>query len=198
MENIFGNNIKKIRKEKKLTQSQLAKLINKSLSSVQKYEAGDVSIPLEVVELISNKLKVPSSKIIGGMDADLYKNKTIIDFLGLIGYSVEVISLPDSFPNEENEIYLLENGKEEIQLSSDEMDSFIDDIMKYTKFLISDMDKDKNYLEEIDISDYLTESMISHLKGKVGYYGDKLIEPLNSFEEQLWEKYLELYVKDKD
>ena len=34
----IGSNIKQIRKEKKLTQSDLAKKINKGLRTVQKYE----------------------------------------------------------------------------------------------------------------------------------------------------------------
>ena len=43
---ITGNNIKKYRKIKKITQAELANSTGKSLSTIQKYEAGDVTIPI--------------------------------------------------------------------------------------------------------------------------------------------------------
>lgn len=56
---IIGEKIKKIRKENKITQTELANLIGKTPSSIQKYEYGLTSIPLEVLEKISNVLKKP-------------------------------------------------------------------------------------------------------------------------------------------
>lgn len=56
---IIGEKIKSIRKEKKITQTELANLINKTPSSIQKYEYGLTSIPFEVLEKISKVLGKP-------------------------------------------------------------------------------------------------------------------------------------------
>ena len=44
----IGSNIKQIRKEKKLTQSDLAKKINKGLRTVQKYESKNLRFFLQM------------------------------------------------------------------------------------------------------------------------------------------------------
>ncbi|WP_282804465.1 helix-turn-helix domain-containing protein [Clostridium tetani] len=53
-----GEKIKEIRKSKKLTQTQLAKQINKSERMLQKYENGEVTPSFEVVEIIAEALGV--------------------------------------------------------------------------------------------------------------------------------------------
>ncbi|SQC97287.1 transcriptional repressor DicA [Fusobacterium necrophorum subsp. necrophorum] len=53
----FGNRLKAIRKDLGLTQKELSEKVNKSLSSIQKYEAGEVSIPIEVISLLSEKIE---------------------------------------------------------------------------------------------------------------------------------------------
>ena len=54
----LGENIKKYRKAKKITQSELAELIEKSLRMVQKYEANDVTPSLEIIGHIAKALDV--------------------------------------------------------------------------------------------------------------------------------------------
>lgn len=56
--NIIGDNIKRLRKEKKLTQIELAKLIGKSESSIRKYEAGSVEPSFNTLGEIADKLNV--------------------------------------------------------------------------------------------------------------------------------------------
>ena len=56
---IIGEKIKSIRKEKKITQTELANLINKTPRNIQKYEYGLTSIPFEVLEKISKVLGKP-------------------------------------------------------------------------------------------------------------------------------------------
>lgn len=206
MKNSFGENIKKIRKEKGLTQSEFAKLIKKSLSSVQKYEAGDVSIPIEVIAAISQELGVPSSKIVGDFDSKYYKYEAIRNLLSFMGYIFEEVELytgSDNFEyysptgNDFEPIYIIKNEKEEIQLTLEELDMFVNDIEKYVKFLISGFDSTKDYFENIDIDDYLTDEMISSIKEKIGFYGEENIKPLNKMEELIWKRYLELN-KDKN
>ena len=55
---ITGNNIKKYRKIKKITQAELANSTGKSLSTIQKYEAGDVTIPINILDNIAEVLGV--------------------------------------------------------------------------------------------------------------------------------------------
>ncbi|MCI9618390.1 MAG: helix-turn-helix transcriptional regulator [Dorea sp.] len=55
----IGENINTYRKVKKLTQKQLADLIDKAESSVQKYEKGETEVPISVLEKISTVLDIP-------------------------------------------------------------------------------------------------------------------------------------------
>ena len=48
----IGKAIKKYRQQCGITQKQLADMIGKSLSTIQKYESGDVEAPLSVLEQI--------------------------------------------------------------------------------------------------------------------------------------------------
>lgn len=71
----IGENIKKYRKEKNITQKELAEKINKNIRTIQKYEAGKVeNIPYLVVDDIAKALQVPIN--------ELYTpdNKTINEF----------------------------------------------------------------------------------------------------------------------
>ena len=54
----IGNNIKKWRKLKKLTQQELGEKIDKTLSSIQKYEKGNVMIPIDVLSNIAKALNI--------------------------------------------------------------------------------------------------------------------------------------------
>ncbi|WP_297132976.1 helix-turn-helix domain-containing protein [Terrisporobacter sp.] len=77
--------IKQIRTNKKITQKQLAELINKNIRTVQKYESGEIDIPLESIYEISKALKVdieeiynPNDKLnkfVTGLKAILYEGK---------------------------------------------------------------------------------------------------------------------------
>lgn len=54
--NIVGNKIRYFRNKKGLTQKALADLIDKTESSVQKYECGSTEVPFSVLEKIANAL----------------------------------------------------------------------------------------------------------------------------------------------
>lgn len=68
MKNIVGLNIKKFRKEKKLTQMQLADLIGKHESSIRKYEKGLTDIPNEVIMQIADTLEVTPAELLSVED----------------------------------------------------------------------------------------------------------------------------------
>lgn len=61
----LGERIKEKRKNKKITQKQLAKILNKSESSIQKYESDEVEIPHSVVEEIAKVLHTTVPYLLG-------------------------------------------------------------------------------------------------------------------------------------
>ena len=63
----IGNDIKKWRKLKKLTQQELGEKIDKTLSSVQKYEKGNVMIPIDVLSNIAKALNIGIDDLLFGI-----------------------------------------------------------------------------------------------------------------------------------
>lgn len=55
---VVGQMIKQQRKNKKITQHELANLIGKTESSIAKYEQGLVNIPVDVLKLIAKNLEI--------------------------------------------------------------------------------------------------------------------------------------------
>lgn len=60
----LGKNIKAARKQKKLTQPQLADLIGRTESSIRKYEKGLIDVPNEVITEIAKALDVLPADLI--------------------------------------------------------------------------------------------------------------------------------------
>ncbi len=60
----LGENIKKIRKQKSLTQKKLAEKIGKKEITIRKYENGDISPSVEIINEIAKALGVPNSYLI--------------------------------------------------------------------------------------------------------------------------------------
>lgn len=61
----IGENIKKIRKARNLTQKQLGNLIDKKEITVRRYEKGDITPPIAVIKNIAEKFDIPIVEIIG-------------------------------------------------------------------------------------------------------------------------------------
>jgi transcriptional regulator with XRE-family HTH domain len=61
----IGKKIKKLRKELRMTQQQLANKIYKAESSIRKYEKGNVDIPVSVLISIANALETPFWYLLG-------------------------------------------------------------------------------------------------------------------------------------
>lgn len=61
----IGENIKKFRNEKGLTQKELAEKIGKSTITVRKYEANDTTPPIDVLGDIAKVLQIPIDLLIG-------------------------------------------------------------------------------------------------------------------------------------
>ena len=67
--------IKKYRKEKKITQKQLAELIDKNVRTIQKYENGEIeNIPVNTLIDISKALGIDSMDLIEGKEREQIKS----------------------------------------------------------------------------------------------------------------------------
>ena len=156
----LGENIKKYRKAKKITQSELAELIEKSLRMVQKYEANDVTPSLEIIGDIAKALDVERwDLLIGSPDGKTAKEhreeaieKMLSDFkilLSKVGYDL----------SDYGDKYFFSSYDDEIIINKDELIDMHDTVMDYVKFTVDrsynklNDDKHKSTLEEINIVD---------------------------------------------
>lgn len=123
----IGESIKKFRRHRGITQKQLAKSIEKSESTIQKYESGEVEAPLSVLEQISDCLGL---NVIELLEADSgnfvieYWKKTdnaLSDFCKSLGY--EFVSHPASCNHE-----LLIHYGYSYEIPNDDWIKFLDDI----------------------------------------------------------------------
>ena len=81
MNDNIGLKIKEIRKEKKLTQSQLAKLINKSVITVRKWESGERTPNIDTIKQIATALDVPTFRITNEREVmDLFAGTNGLEF----------------------------------------------------------------------------------------------------------------------
>lgn len=64
----IGSNIQLARKFLNMTQKELADKINKTESSIKKYETGITNVPLNVLETISEVFNIPKDTLIGSED----------------------------------------------------------------------------------------------------------------------------------
>jgi len=65
MREIIGENIKKFRKNKKLTQQNLADILEISIHAIRKYENNSREPKIEMIYSIANALDVPVVDILG-------------------------------------------------------------------------------------------------------------------------------------
>lgn len=70
----IGENIKKYRKQKGLSQSELADLANISRVAIGNYERGNRTPNIEIVKKIANALDVPLTFFTDEYDFDIYKS----------------------------------------------------------------------------------------------------------------------------
>ena len=65
MNKVIGSNVKSYRKQRKLTQKQLADKLGKNIMTVGRYESGKTSVTMDVLHEISEILDVPMSDFFG-------------------------------------------------------------------------------------------------------------------------------------
>ena len=72
---MFGDNLKKIRAEKEISQGDLAKLIDVHATHISRYERNLTSPTIEVAKKIANALEVSTDALIYGSNEQIVKNK---------------------------------------------------------------------------------------------------------------------------
>ena len=71
----IGDNIKRYRKNSKMTQTELANKLNKSLRTIQKYEANDIIPSAQIIKQIASVLNIETSLLSSKEDNNIYLDK---------------------------------------------------------------------------------------------------------------------------
>ena len=144
LENIteFKDIIKKARKEKGVTQKELASLSGLSFSMVSKLETGEQSNPsFDTIQKLASALGMSTSYLFGYNHIDLEYSPELSDFLKYLGYSVEETGTTSiymaNFNEEPTEDYLIVNdvklNNNKIQLLEEELKRCIDFFLRLNK-----------------------------------------------------------------
>lgn len=114
-----NDNIKRIRKEKGLTQKKLGELCGIAEPTIRRYEAGSLKPKLETIEKIANALEVSSYELQGITSNDILKSlsdtTSFYNYLHVLGYEIY-----ESPYNDKWEITIKESGQK-IYVNSAEM-----------------------------------------------------------------------------
>lgn len=65
MEHYFGEKLKKLREERNWTQADLAKRLNKAVSTISGYESDAHAIPLDVLASVSSLFGISTDELLG-------------------------------------------------------------------------------------------------------------------------------------
>ena len=154
----IGQSIKALRKKAKLTQFQLGEKVNKTESTIRKYEAGDVLPPIDVIENMAMVLKTTPFDLLGAEYWDNVKYQKslehqppIIQYLCSLGYTFEYVACSEDDngrmipfvpnegeilpPNQKRLPCLLQEGKTVI-FKEEEFEKFQAEIKKSIEYLI--------------------------------------------------------------
>lgn len=78
----FGKRMAALRKERKMTQEELAKLLSTSISVIGRYERDEMTPSIDVAKNISNHLNTTVGYLLGETDkADLFKDPVMLQRL---------------------------------------------------------------------------------------------------------------------
>lgn len=138
----IGENIRTIRKERKLTQSQLAEQCGVSQSTITKCENGETSISFELAIKVSQALHIPLKFLTTDTPGDvpvafddcMRAASALSDLLGFEFYT------PWEWDSENERIRLIDGDK----ITDIRFDVFSDlmlSVAKYYSFLIKDLEK---------------------------------------------------------
>lgn len=141
----IGKNIYMYRKAKRLTQKQLADLIDRAESTIQKYEKGDIEIPNSVLQSLATALDVTynnlvdwniqesTNEIIAGI------NPVTQQLLKNLGYTLIWRS--------SNEFSLIDNDENVVYITAQEIKELEKDTASYVKFKVHELFANNSILE---------------------------------------------------
>lgn len=93
----FGNNIKQLRRERKITQDKLAKILGVTGANISKYENNVITPPIEIMCSIADYFGVSVDSLCGREDSET---------ISLVGLSKEqsdiLCELSDTFKSQNN------------------------------------------------------------------------------------------------
>lgn len=150
-----GEKIKTLRKSKKLTQSELAHKLDKSLRMIQKYESNEVLPSWDVLEKIASELDTSIGFFIDLIEDKLVEGVALVSYLESIGYEVqedmnplewEVDSTGNKYPISFDEspdapnCILIKDGIE-IKLTNGQMNDLQRELRNYTGYQINQYKK---------------------------------------------------------
>lgn len=133
----IGENIKKFRKERGLTQKQLAENINKSAITIRKYEANDINTPIDVLGEIAHVLNVDVADLLSE-DTNGDKSKVVID-----------LSDKDKLDESYFKLRALSRDKE---LMNEVLNRKIEDVGYFEKLILSIYNNDRIKDFNIDVA----------------------------------------------
>lgn len=185
---ITGNNIKKYRKIKKITQAELANSTGKSLSTIQKYEAGDVTIPINILDNIAEVLGVSFYDIAG-----VYNDGNGLKVLGENEGIKKILREMDFTVNEvKNKVYI-DDGDLVVTLNLEQWLELNEDVKKYIFFWLWDAERKRDESKQDDLSD----DEIVDIREKAGFYGDEYMEELTEEELEKLDKHIQNLMREK-
>lgn len=75
----IGKNIRRIRRSKKISQKELAALLDKSERTIQKYEAGEIELSISTMQQIADELDVPWYELTFTNEDDIHTTDKFMD-----------------------------------------------------------------------------------------------------------------------
>lgn len=141
----IGDRIKKLRKDRDMTQEELAKCIDSKKQTIYKYENNIVTnIPSDKIEKIAEVLGTTPSYLMGWDDlknilSHSKQEMNFINALKLLGCDIEYkewLIPPKDFELDENKYYTITYGDISFNITVSEYEELVKDIKSYLRFKI--------------------------------------------------------------
>jgi len=88
----IGLRIRELRKRKGYSQTELANLLGKSLRTIQKYESGEIEIPISVINELARKLNTTSTYLLGNKSNEI-RIERLSDVMGFLFHLEKVMGV---------------------------------------------------------------------------------------------------------
>ena len=127
----IGKRLKFIRKKKGYNQTELAKLLNRSLRTIQKYESGEIEMSMSVIDEIAEVLEVPVEELLG-YEKNMDSIRSFADIVNFLFYLDKVTTLDFSIDvkkpafNKEWSCSICFDGKSSDAVNNSEMCLFLE------------------------------------------------------------------------